>query len=195
MKARKAGMTRAVSLVGVSMIAIACGGSSKQAAPPASASASTTSAVPADSAAPSAAAAATATGGPAPAPSSSTTATSQPAAAPAPATPPPPEHPFASTADQATSLIDDAITSRANELGECVEAARARRKSPHAKLVIEVGIDEEGHMLGVKLPKAEKADKGFTDCVLAALKGAPFPKSHAGVITVRKTFEDKAVYR
>ena len=30
---------------------------------------------------------------------------------------------------------------------------------------------------------------------IAALRGAPFPKSHAGVITLRKTFEDKAVYR
>ena len=50
-------------------------------------------------------------------------------------------------------------------------------------------------MLGVKLPKEEKKDKEFVDCILAALRGAPFPKSHAGVITVRKTFEDKAVYR
>jgi hypothetical protein len=113
------------------------------------------------------------------------------AAAPAP----PPAHPFANNASEATSLIDDAITSRVNELTQCVEDARARRKSPHAKLVVEVGIDEEGHMLGVKLPKGEKADKTFTDCVLAALRGAPFPKSHSGVITVRKTFEDKAVYR
>ncbi len=92
-------------------------------------------------------------------------------------------------------MIDDAITSRANELADCVEAARTRRKSPHAKLVIEVGIDEEGHMLGITLPKGEKPDKVFTECVLTSLRGAAFPKSHAGVITVRKTFEDKAVYR
>ena len=107
----------------------------------------------------------------------------------------PPAHPFASNAVEATSLIDDAITSRANELDECVEAARTRRKSAHEKIVVEVGIDEEGHMLGVKLPKGGEADKALADCVLAALRGAPFPRSHAGVITVRKTFEDKAVYR
>jgi hypothetical protein len=111
------------------------------------------------------------------------------------AAPPPPAHPFAKNAVEATSLIDDALNSRANELGQCVDAARARRKSAHAKLVIEIGIDEEGHLLGVQLPKGEKPDKGFVDCVLAGLRGAPFPKSHAGVITLRKTFEDKAVYR
>ena len=61
--------------------------------------------------------------------------------------------------------------------------------------MVEVGIDQEGHMLGVKLPKGEKADKVLVDCVLAALSHAPFPRSHAGVITVRRTFEDKAVYR
>ena len=113
----------------------------------------------------------------------------------APSRPPAPAHPFASNAAEATSLIDDAITSRANELGKCVEAARTRRKSLHEKIVLEVGIDEEGHMLGVKLPKGEKNDKALVDCVLAALRGAPFPRSHSGVITVRKTFEDKAVYR
>lgn len=50
-------------------------------------------------------------------------------------------------------------------------------------------------MLGVQLPKKEKKDKELVNCVLAALRGAPFPKSHSGVITVRKTFEDRAVYR
>ena len=61
--------------------------------------------------------------------------------------------------------------------------------------MVEVGIDEEGHMLGVQLPNKEKKDKALVDCMLDALRGAPFPQSHAGVITVRRTFEDKAVYR
>jgi hypothetical protein len=183
-----AGMTRWGSLVGSAMIAIGCGGSPKSGA--SSPVATTPSGVPIDAvdsgAAPSVAAASAAAS-----PSGAPTT----AGAPAPAPPPPPAHPFANNASEATSLIDDAITSRVNELTQCVEDARARRKSPHAKLVVEVGIDEEGHMLGVKLPKGEKADRTFTDCVLAALHGAPFPKSHSGVITVRKTFEDKAVYK
>jgi hypothetical protein len=82
-----------------------------------------------------------------------------------------------------------------NELSACVEDARTRRKNAHEKIVVEIGIDQEGHMLGVKLPKGEKNDKALVDCVLGALRAAPFPRSHSGVITVRKTFEDKAVYR
>jgi hypothetical protein len=92
-------------------------------------------------------------------------------------------------------MIDDAITSRVDDVTACVDAARARRKSPHEKIVVEIGIDQEGHMLGVKLPKGEKPDKALVDCVLTALRQAPFPRSHSGVITVRKTFEDKAVYK
>jgi hypothetical protein len=171
----------------LAMIAIGCGGSPKSApSSPGSAGGPLTPA-PGDSGAPPAVASSVV-------PDATATAAST-APAGASAAPPPPAHPFASTAAEATSLIDDAITSRASELLQCVDTARARRKDPHARLVIEVGIDEEGHMLGVTLPKGEKHDKAFVDCVLAALRGAPFPQSHAGVITVRKTFEDKAVYR
>jgi hypothetical protein len=92
-------------------------------------------------------------------------------------------------------MIDDAITSRVNELSACVDAARERRKSPHEKIVVEIGIDQEGHLLGVKLPKSEKKDDALVTCILDALRPAPFPRSHSGVITVRKTFEDKAVYK
>ena len=182
-------MTRWGSLVGTAMIAIGCGGAPKSEA--ASPGATTPSAGSIDAADSGSAATKAATGAPS-TPGGSTSAAA-PAAAPAP--PPPPAHPFANNAAEASSLIDDAINSRANELGQCVDDARTRRKAPHAKLVIEVGMDEEGHLIGVKLPKGEKADSAFTDCVLAALRGAPFPKSHSGVITVRKTFEDKAVYR
>jgi hypothetical protein len=187
------GMTKWGSRVWVAMIAIGCGGSPKSAASAPTATATPQSAATTDSAAaPPVAAASTsappAAGQPAPsAPPSESAATA--------ATPPPPEHPFAKNAVEATSLIDDAINSRVDGLGKCVDAARARRKSAHEKLVVEVGIDEEGHMLGVQLPKHEKKDPEFVNCVLDALRGAPFPKSHAGVITVRKTFEDKAVYR
>jgi hypothetical protein len=196
-KGRAEGMARWGSLVGAAMIAVACGGSPKNA--PASPGATTASTGAVD-AVDSGSAAASPTPAPsassaAPAPSAGGGAASPGAPAGASVPPPAPAHPFANNASEATSLIDDAITSRVNELTQCVEDARARRKSPHAKLVVEVGIDEEGHMLGVKLPKGEKVDHVFSDCVLAALRGAPFPKSHSGVITVRKTFEDKAVYR
>jgi hypothetical protein len=172
-----------------------CAASAKEAAAPATSS----SAPGAASDAPAAAGAGvTSDGGSvvataAPSPSASPAASDAPPAAPS--APAPPQHPFASNGAEATSLIDDAITSRVNEVTACVEAARTRRKSPHEKIVVEIGIDQEGHMLGVKLPKGEKHDKELVDCILDALRPAPFPRSHSGVITVRKTFEDKEVTR
>ncbi|HEY2513241.1 MAG TPA: hypothetical protein VGI39_20370 [Polyangiaceae bacterium] len=164
----KSGIVAWASMVAPAMMALGCGG-----APQASQAPSTPAAE---------ATAGSALDGGASAPDSS-------------AAPPPPEHPFAKSAIEATSLIDEAINGRVNELTRCVEEARMRRKSPHERLMVEIGIDQEGHLLGVELPKKEKRDKAFVDCVLAALQGAPFPKSHAGVITVRKIFEDKAVYK
>ncbi len=205
MNPANAGMARWGSVVASAVIgsgillALGCGGAPKDAAAPSKpAGTSPTALESADSGAGTATTTAAGTAGPASADSATSAPAGAASASSTPGTPPtpaPPAHPFANSPDEATSLIDDAITSRANELGACVDAARARRKTPHAKLVLEVGIDEEGHMLGVKLPKGEKPDKAFVDCVLASLRGAPFPKSHAGVITVRKTFEDKAVYR
>jgi hypothetical protein len=117
----------------------------------------------------------------------------QPAAAPAP--PPPPEHPFAATSLEATNLIDAAIDARASGLVKCVEAARPKRKNPHAKILVEVGLDQEGHLLGVKAPPGAPADPDLYACAQAALQGANFPRSHAGIITVVKSFEEQAVYR
>jgi hypothetical protein len=77
---------------------------------------------------------------------------------------------------------------------KCVEEARARRKEPHAKIVLELGIDQEGALIGVKAPKGTATDEALLACVREALRDAPFPRSHAGVITVKKTFEDVWVY-
>jgi hypothetical protein len=106
-----------------------------------------------------------------------------------------PERPFASTPAEATSFIDAAIDAKAADLVRCVEAARARRKNPHQKISVEVGIDEQGHLMGVKAPPAGPKDPDFYACVQTALTGANFPTSHAGIITVTKSFEEQAVYR
>jgi hypothetical protein len=113
----------------------------------------------------------------------------------APAPPPPPEHPFAATSLDATNMIDAAIDARAAGLVKCVEAARPKRKNPHAKILVEVGLDQEGHLLGVKPPPGAPPDPDLYACAQAALQGANFPRSHAGIITVVKTFEEQAVYR
>jgi hypothetical protein len=116
-----------------------------------------------------------------------------PPAAPPP--PPPPEHPFAASASEATSLIDAAVDSRASSLFPCIMAARAHRKNPHEKIQIEIGLDQEGHLMAVKAPHGAPNDPELFQCAQKALAGANFPTSHAGIITVTKTFEDQAVYK
>ena len=104
------------------------------------------------------------------------------------------EHPVAKTPADATSLIDEAITSRQKEIGECVASARTRRNNPHAEVVLEIGIDQEGTLMGVKSPKSATPDPALQECVMTALKNAPFPRSKAGVITVRKNYTDQVAY-
>jgi hypothetical protein len=133
------------------------------------------------------------------APVGNPTTTSSPAASAsasvAPATPAtPPAHPVAKTSAEATSLIDDAITARQKEIGQCVASARTRRNNAHAEVVLEIGIDQEGTLIGVKSPKGAPPDPALQECVMTALKNAPFPRSKAGVISVRKTFSDEVVY-
>ncbi|MDB4993075.1 MAG: hypothetical protein JWM74_507 [Myxococcaceae bacterium] len=148
----------------VSVAVAACGGSKAPADAPASSSPSAT---------PSASAAA----------STSTT----PAAAKA-------ERPVAATSQEATSLIDDALTLRQKEIGHCVLDARTRRNNLHAEVVLEIGIDQEGRLIGVKNAKGAAADPALQQCVLTALQDAPFPRSKAGVITVKKNFTDQVFY-
>ena len=104
------------------------------------------------------------------------------------------ERPVATTSEQATSLIDDALTARQKEIGHCVLDARTRRNNMHAEVVLEIGIDQEGRLIGVKTAKGAAADPALQQCVLTALQDAPFPRSTAGVITVKKNFTDQVFY-
>ncbi len=106
-----------------------------------------------------------------------------------------PERPFASTPAEATSLIDAAIDAKVVEMARCVEAARAQRKNPHQKISVEVGIDQQGHLMGVKAPPGGQKDPDLFACVQGVLTGANFPTSHAGIITVTKSFEEQALYK
>jgi hypothetical protein len=173
------------SIVVFGVLSVSCGGAAPQAVvvTPASGVA-TPSSAPAGAAAAAGATTPAVAGGPA-----------QPAPVATPAPPPPPEHPFAATSLDATNMIDAAIDSRASALVKCVETARPKRKNPHAKILVEVGLDQEGHLLGVKAPAGAPADPDLYACAQAALQGANFPRSHAGIITVVKTFEEQAVYK
>jgi hypothetical protein len=189
----KNGMTSARLLVAVGMMMVtACGATPKgdaaqpSGAPPktataeggggGAASAAMTGAAPSTGTAPG--------GGATPATSAGSAAASAPV-----------EKPFAKTPEEATTMIDEAVTSRAAPLSRCVEELRTRKKDVHAKVTVEIGIDQEGHLLGVKTPKGHTEDKALNECVQTALRGAPFPRSHSGVITLKKTFEDTVVYR
>ncbi len=172
----------------LAMVVIGCGATPKTPSPPAAPDGDASAAA---LAAPSDTSGSGTSAPPAPAPADSAAAASAPDAGAAGAAPD--AKPFAHNAEEATSFIDDAITSRSNDLVTCVNDARTRHKDIHAKIVVEIGIDQEGHLLGVKMPKGAKDDKPLVSCMLAALRGAPFPRSHAGVVTVRRTFEDKQV--
>lgn len=99
------------------------------------------------------------------------------------------ERPFAASAPEATQLINDAIEKHNAGVRKCVEEYRARKNIPHERVEISVGIDQEGRLLGATLKKG-KPDQELSDCLHRALAGAPFPRSHAGVITMTKTFEE-----
>ena len=103
--------------------------------------------------------------------------------------------PFASTQLEAQSLIQEQIDSHMRPLWNCVADLRGKGGDPHKGVVVDIGIDQEGTLLGVKAPNPTKGDldPALRDCMLAVLHGLPFPRSHAGIITVRQTFTDVSV--
>ena len=105
------------------------------------------------------------------------------------------ERPFAHSAIEAQTLIQEQIDAHMKTLWKCVDAYRASKNDPHKAVVVDVGIDQEGTLLGVTTPSAKQGelDLGLKQCLWDGLHGLPFPRSHAGVITVRQTFTDAAV--
>jgi hypothetical protein len=109
------------------------------------------------------------------------------AAGPADAAPPP--RPFAGSAGEATLLIGTAVDAKSAEVQSCIDQYRARKNLPRERVSIQLGIDQEGRLLGVTLPKG-KTDAALSECVQKALAGAPFPRSHTGVISITKSYEE-----
>lgn len=99
--------------------------------------------------------------------------------------------PFAGSPTEATQLIGAAIDKHSSDLGKCIAEYRARKKLPHERVEISVGIDQDGRLLGATL-KGGKADAVLSDCAQRALAEAPFPRSRAGVIQITKSFEEIA---
>jgi hypothetical protein len=105
------------------------------------------------------------------------------------------EHPFARTVIEAQTIIQDQIDSRMKTLWKCVSAYRASTGDPHKGVIVDVGIDQEGALLGVTTPSTKQGglEPTLRQCLWDGLHGLPFPRSHAGVITVRQTFTDATV--
>jgi hypothetical protein len=101
----------------------------------------------------------------------------------------PPGKPFAGSAVEATQLIGAAVEKKTAEVQKCVAEYRARKKLPHERVTISMGIDQEGRLLGATLPKG-KTDAPLSECIQAALANAPFPRSHSGVISITKSYEE-----
>ncbi len=107
------------------------------------------------------------------------------------------ERPFASTPLQAQSLIQEQIDGRMRELWSCVATYRKGVGDDHKVVVVDIGIDQEGNLIGVAAPTPRKAelDPTMRACIMGVLHDAPFPRSHAGIITVRQTFKDVPLYQ
>jgi hypothetical protein len=97
--------------------------------------------------------------------------------------------PFAGSPAEATQLIGGAIDEHASEMKKCVAEYRTRKKMPHERVEISVGIDQEGRLLGASV-KGRKPDAPLSECLQLALASAPFPRSRAGVIQVTKSYEE-----
>jgi hypothetical protein len=125
--------------------------------------------------------------GPSAAPSSSVSDAGAEASVPAP-------RPFASTPIEAQSLIQEQIDTRMKVLWKCVTDFRTKVGDPHKAFAVDIGIDQEGSLLGVASPNPKHdLDPAVRACMMSALHGLPFPRSHAGIITVRQTFSDAVV--
>jgi len=102
--------------------------------------------------------------------------------------------PFASTPGEATVIIQELVEGHMKALWKCVDAYRTAKGDPHRAVTVDVGTDQEGNLLGVTSanPKHD-LDPTLRDCMWNVLHGLPFPRSHAGVITVRQSFSDTTI--
>ena len=128
-------------------------------------------------------------------PGPGSSAAAAPSASPASADAGGPERAFASTPLEAQTLIQAQIDKRMKDLWSCVNDWRTKKADVHKAVAVNVGIDQEGNLMGITVPNPKQGDldPSLRDCMMGVLRGLPFPRSHAGVITVRQTFEDKSV--
>lgn len=104
----------------------------------------------------------------------------------------PVEHPFAKNKEDVFAGMEAAVASRKKSIDRCVADFRQRKAAPLATLTVKLGVDQEGTLIGVAGNGGE-CDTIALECLRAALRRAPFPRSHAGIIEIERTFEYQAV--
>jgi hypothetical protein len=97
---------------------------------------------------------------------------------------------------EAQAMVQAEIDGQMTVLWRCVEEYRARVKDTGRDVLIDVSIDQDGMLMGVKTATPNKGDLEpvLKECLSAALRGRPFPRYSAGNITVRESFRDAAVH-
>jgi hypothetical protein len=96
---------------------------------------------------------------------------------------------------EAQALVQSEIDGQMTALWKCVADYRTRVNDGRREVLVDVGIDQDGMLIAVKTATPNKGDLEpvLKDCLSAALRGRPFPRSSAGFITVRESFRDPAV--
>jgi hypothetical protein len=100
----------------------------------------------------------------------------------------PPERPFAASVAEASEMISAVVDKKHTEIAKCVRDYRTRKNLQRQQVAVSFGIDQEGKLLGVTAKGKE--DSELQSCIQEVLRGAPFPRSHSGVISVTKTYEE-----
>ena len=92
-------------------------------------------------------------------------------------------------------MIQAQIEERTKALWGCVAELRKKMGDPHRAVTVNIGIDQEGHLIGVAAPdlKHGDLDPALKGCMTDVLRGALFPRSHTGVITVKQVFQDTSL--
>lgn len=98
------------------------------------------------------------------------------------------ERPFAKDTGEAVKMMSEAVDARKEGMATCVREYRFRKHLAHARVEVQIGIDQDGKILGVT--SKGKEDKELFKCVQGVLKDALFPRSRAGVITITKSYEE-----
>jgi hypothetical protein len=190
---------RTLPLLALIVSAAACGGAAGHASEPAPATetaGATATESSAEGGAPASPTPAATTASTEPAPGSATSAGKTPAAtaAGANAAKPAPERPYASTAAEAHSLIDEQIRGHMEALWQCLAPRIAAGSGAHRKVAFDFGIDQDGRLISVMASdtKSTPLEPATKACVADALRDAVFPRSRSVVTTVRETFTASA---